>query len=402
MAATDQARQQRCLQFKQSTRCIISPTSTQLNNRWMVTAVIIACLIIAQTRHTILSLGAEECLFIPAARSQHVLYSKFLVKGYASAPSSLDKGKRHSTYQGLAQIAVMLLLAGDIELNPGPHTWLSTNMDSIVSHTAQHLQLAPPVSGSTKELTNLAPQLINPGLRFGLGSAASLSTFSGGLQCGRDGASDDTSYWKRDVIPVVIGDVTDETEATGSPAARGSGSHNITVLSSPISGTHHRNGTENVPRSSEDHHNKHMTASLNSKAVDGLTSEDKGTDFKSTFSKKGLHFLHLNVRRLLPKIEEIRQLVKQLKIGVICLTESWLDETISDEEIAINNYCIVRKDRNRKGGGVCVYVRSEVAFNCRDDIASDLEIVWMDICLPKTNPILLGACYRPHGHSTFF
>ena len=26
----------------------------------------------------------------------------------------------------------------------------------------------------------------------------------------------------------------------------------------------------------------------------------------------------------------------------------------------------------------------------------------MDISLPKTNPILLGACYRPPGHATFY
>lgn len=106
-------------------------------------------------------------------------------------------------------------------------------------------------------------------------------------------------------------------------------------------------------------------------------------DLRSTFSKKGLHFLHLNVRSLLLKIEEIRELVKHLKVGVICFTESWLDDTVSDEEIAINNYNIVRKDRSRKGGGVCVYVHFNVAFNIREDLASDLEIVSMDICLPK-------------------
>ena len=73
----------------------------------------------------------------------------------------------------------------------------------------------------------------------------------------------------------------------------------------------------------------HMSAAFNSETSVGQMTEDKAmdfkSDFKSTFSKKGLHFLHLNVRSLPPKIEEIRQLVKKSEVGVICLTESRLD-----------------------------------------------------------------------------
>ena len=40
---------------------------------------------------------------------------------------------------------------------------------------------------------------------------------------------------------------------------------------------------------------------------------------------------------------------------LLCLNETFLDTSISDSEININNYCIVRKERTRNGGVVAIY-----------------------------------------------
>ena len=42
--------------------------------------------------------------------------------------------------------------------------------------------------------------------------------------------------------------------------------------------------------------------------------------------------------------------------AVICITESWLCADISDDDIYVPDYVIFRRDRNRHGGGVVVYV----------------------------------------------
>lgn len=39
---------------------------------------------------------------------------------------------------------------------------------------------------------------------------------------------------------------------------------------------------------------------------------------------RGLHLLHLNIRSLLPKMNEIRLLCKNKKVGLLCFTESGL------------------------------------------------------------------------------
>ena len=48
------------------------------------------------------------------------------------------------------------------------------------------------------------------------------------------------------------------------------------------------------------------------------------------FDKRGLHFLHINTRSLLAHLEELRLIAKRTKAAYICITETWLDDTVSD------------------------------------------------------------------------
>ena len=121
------------------------------------------------------------------------------------------------------------------------------------------------------------------------------------------------------------------------------------------------------------------------------------------FKNKGLHFLHVNARSLIPKLSEARILMAKTKAAVLAVTEAWLDESMTDAEIEIYGYVVQRNDRNRNGGGVCLYVRSDIAYNPRPDLSTDdLESLWIDLLLPKTKPILVGVCYRPPKQSNFY
>ena len=110
------------------------------------------------------------------------------------------------------------------------------------------------------------------------------------------------------------------------------------------------------------------------------------------FKRKCLHFLHINIRSLLPKISELRSLVSKASPAVVAISESWLDESVPDNEINIQEYTVLRHDRNRCGGGVCIYVRNDIGFNSRPDLHNDqLENIWLEILLPKTKPICFGV-----------
>jgi hypothetical protein len=114
------------------------------------------------------------------------------------------------------------------------------------------------------------------------------------------------------------------------------------------------------------------------------------------FKQKGLHFIHINARSILSKISDIRIMVSQSRPAVLSVSESWLDESVTNNEVKIEGYTIIRNDRQRTGGGVCMYIRSNIPFNPKDELKSEnIETVWGELLLPKTKPIIVGTCYRP-------
>lgn len=115
-----------------------------------------------------------------------------------------------------------------------------------------------------------------------------------------------------------------------------------------------------------------------------------------------MHFIHLNARSLLPKMAELRIIASKSKASVIAIYETWINNSVTDSEISIEGYHVLRKDRNRSGGGVCVYIRPYLAFARRTDIDNDnLESLWLELYLPKIKPIIVGVCYRPPTQTSF-
>ena len=113
------------------------------------------------------------------------------------------------------------------------------------------------------------------------------------------------------------------------------------------------------------------------------------------FQQRGLHFIHLNINSILPKIDELRLIAAKTNAAVIGITESKIDESVLDGEIRIDGYIPVRKDRNRQGGGVVCYIRQDIPFNKIEIQCPNIEHIFLDIFLPKTKPILIGILYRP-------
>ena len=119
------------------------------------------------------------------------------------------------------------------------------------------------------------------------------------------------------------------------------------------------------------------------------------------FKRRGLHFIHLNISSLLPKIDELREIAKHSNASVIGITESKLDESVFDSEISIEGYDIVRNDRNRHGGGVVCYVKNNLSYNVKKEFENDIENIIIDIFLPKTKPITVVVFYRPPHQANF-
>ena len=73
-----------------------------------------------------------------------------------------------------------------------------------------------------------------------------------------------------------------------------------------------------------------------------------------------MKIIHLNIRSLLPKIDLLRAWVQQYKPAVVTLSETWLTNKISNNEIQLADYVLYRVDRGARGGGVSTYVSSNL------------------------------------------
>ena len=94
---------------------------------------------------------------------------------------------------------------------------------------------------------------------------------------------------------------------------------------------------------------------------------------------KGLKIAHINIRSLINKFDEMCVLIKYTDVDILCITETWLDNYISDNEITIENYDLFRKDwSHSRGRGLCCYAKSELHVSSPDNIYhSEHETLWI-------------------------
>lgn len=106
--------------------------------------------------------------------------------------------------------------------------------------------------------------------------------------------------------------------------------------------------------------------------------------------KRGLKLSALNINSLTKHIEELRVLLASYSIDVLSLSETKLDISISNSEIHIPGFDIVRRDRNRHGGGVCFYINSSLNFSVRSDLSMQcLEYLAIEIRNKHSKPIVV-------------
>ena len=64
-----------------------------------------------------------------------------------------------------------------------------------------------------------------------------------------------------------------------------------------------------------------------------------------------------------PKIDEIRFLAKQSNASIIGISENKLDSSVSNSELDIEDYDLIRLSRSRREGGFECYIRKSLSHN---------------------------------------
>ena len=94
-------------------------------------------------------------------------------------------------------------------------------------------------------------------------------------------------------------------------------------------------------------------------------------------------------------------------IDVLAINETRLNYSIFDQEVKVQGYDIICRDRStngRFGGGVCFYIRSNISYSVCTDLDSELrtdldcellEIISIEIRKHNSKPFVITSWYRP-------
>lgn len=80
---------------------------------------------------------------------------------------------------------------------------------------------------------------------------------------------------------------------------------------------------------------------------------------------------------------------------VIAISETWLDESVNEENLELSGYVLFRKDRLTRGGGVCIYVANHIPVKRLYELEHvNVEAIWLELKL-NTKRLLFATYYRP-------
>ena len=108
-----------------------------------------------------------------------------------------------------------------------------------------------------------------------------------------------------------------------------------------------------------------------------------------------------------PKLDEIKLLIENEDLDILCISATWLQKIILDDLISIKNNNVFRNDSplNSRGIGTCIYVKNN--FTCKEyenikitygETSKGIEDVWVSIQASKFKSIIVGAVKKTPKH----
>ena len=111
----------------------------------------------------------------------------------------------------------------------------------------------------------------------------------------------------------------------------------------------------------------------------------------------GLKIAHLNVNGLQSKLHEVKILLEECKFDIFGITETHLHKDISNIEVAVDGYQLIRKDRSNgtAWGGVVIYAKESLnAYEAENFAHSNLENICLE-CIVKSQKLIVSCIYQP-------
>ena len=112
-----------------------------------------------------------------------------------------------------------------------------------------------------------------------------------------------------------------------------------------------------------------------------------------------MRLAHLNVRSLVPSLDDVNILLEDNDIDILCITETWLQPDLDSRFLIFPGYKIVRADRpardgsNVRGGGICILYKSHLRVERLDVPSAGSPLESMRVSLGGRRTSVVGAVY---------
>ena len=102
---------------------------------------------------------------------------------------------------------------------------------------------------------------------------------------------------------------------------------------------------------------------------------------------------HINIRLLMPSLEDVIIILRDANLDVLCVSETWLSTNISKNFLVFPGYRIIRLDRSARGGGVAIIYREYFRIKrlSAPSPGSSLGCLWATVNVRKSDPIVVGV-----------
>jgi len=105
---------------------------------------------------------------------------------------------------------------------------------------------------------------------------------------------------------------------------------------------------------------------------------------------------HLNARSIKNRDHYIltKNLAAENDFDILTVSETWLDSSVTDLEVEIPGYVVLRLDRHDKpGGGVCAYVRESYKTKHLQDLSfistAGFHQLWLQVQVGRCKSIVI-------------
>ena len=118
---------------------------------------------------------------------------------------------------------------------------------------------------------------------------------------------------------------------------------------------------------------------------------------------KNLIIGHLNINSIRNKFLDFKKVVLS-DTDIYLISETKLDDSFPDQQFHVNGYKMFRKDRNKFGGGLILFVKENIPCKVLNTFrfSEECEIISIDFSISNKKWLLLGIYNPPSQNEALF